>query len=84
MTLWALPLWISCHEVGSVAKWLFTAWPPASRAATAEGCFIDTVMSSSLSNWSWPHFFAAAICSTRAWMDTFTEGVAILWSSASR
>ena len=45
---------------------------------------MDTVRSSSLSNWSCPQVFAAAICSTRAWMDTFTDGVAILWSSTLR
>ncbi len=51
---------------------------PVSSAVVASGGDSDTVSGSRRANSASPHCLAAAICSTSAWIDTFTAGTAIL------
>ena len=61
-----------------MVKWLWISWVGFDIAPTASGWPSCTVLLSNFDHWSSPNNLAAAICSTMAWVDTFTVGTAIL------
>ena len=57
---------------------MLTSPAPERSAALASGEFMPTVSASKRANSASPNALAAAICSKRAWMETFTAPTAIL------